>query len=87
LNSEIATVTSESFDQQFSIHNMIKSSTSTSTARYKLQNVRRKSLLTQNRTASEENMNASFDTEQENMNALLFDYEMIKISINTELNA
>jgi hypothetical protein len=32
-------------------------------------------------------MNASSDTEQENMNALFFDYEIIKISINTELNA
>ncbi len=33
-------------------------------------------------------MNASLNTEQEqNMNALLFDYEMIKINISSELNA
>ncbi len=32
-------------------------------------------------------MNASLDTEEENMNTLLFDHEMIKISISTELNA
>ncbi len=32
-------------------------------------------------------MNASSDTEEENMNALLFNHEMIKISISTELNA
>ena len=32
-------------------------------------------------------MNASLNTEEENTNALLFDHEMIKISINTELNA
>ncbi len=50
---------------------------SVSIARYKLQNARRESLLSQNRTASEE----------ENTNALLFDHEMIKISISTELNA
>jgi hypothetical protein len=30
-------------------------------------------------------MNASSDTEQENMNMLLFDYEMTKIRISTEL--
>ncbi len=32
-------------------------------------------------------MNASLNTEEENMNALLFDHEVIKISISTELNA
>ena len=32
-------------------------------------------------------MNASSDTEQKNMNMLFFDYEIIKISINAELNA
>ncbi len=32
-------------------------------------------------------MNVSLNTEEKNMNALLFDHEMIKISINTELNA
>ncbi len=59
-----------------------------SIARYDFWNVRRKSLLPQNRTASEEeDTNASSDTEEENMNALLFDHEMIKISISTELNA
>ena len=52
-------------------------SESVSIARYKLQNARRESLLSQNQTASEE----------ENTNALLFDHEMIKISISTELNA
>ncbi len=58
------------------------------TARYDFWNVRRESLLSQNRTASEEeDMNASSNTEEENMNALLFDHEMIKISISTELNA
>jgi len=63
-------------------------SESVSIARYDFQNVRRESLLSQNRTASEEeDMNASSNTEEENMNALLFDHEMIKISISTELNA
>ncbi len=32
-------------------------------------------------------MNALLNTEEKNMNALLFDHEMIKISISTELNA
>ncbi len=32
-------------------------------------------------------MNASLNTEEKNMNALLFNYEMIKISISTKLNA
>ncbi len=32
-------------------------------------------------------MNASSDTEEKNMNILLFDHKMIKISISTELNA
>jgi len=67
---------------------MIKSSESASIARYKLQNARRKSLLSQNQTASkEEDMNASSDTEEKNMNMLLFNYKMIKISISTEINA
>ncbi len=56
---------------------MTKSSESASIARYALRNARRESLLPQNWTASEE----------ENTNALLFDHEMIKISISTELNA
>ncbi len=61
---------------------------SVSIARYDFQNVRRESLLSQNWTASEEeDTNASSDTEEENMNMLLFDHEMIKISISTELNA
>jgi hypothetical protein len=85
--SEISTATSESFDQQFSIHIMIRSSESASIAHYELWNARRESLLTQNQTASEKDMNASSNTEQENMNALFFDYKMIKISINTKLNA
>ncbi len=67
---------------------MTKSSESASIARYELQNVRRKSLLLHNWTASEEEyMNMLLNTEEENMNALLFDHEMIKISISTELNA
>ena len=32
-------------------------------------------------------MNASLNIEEENMNTLLFNHEMIKISINTEVNA
>ena len=81
-------VTSESLDQQFSIHIMTKSSESASIAHYDLQNARRESLLSQNwTTLKEENMNASSDTKEKNMNALLFDHEMIKISISTELNA
>ncbi len=52
-------------------------SESVSIAHYELQNARRESLLSQNQTASEE----------ENTNALLFNHEMIKISISTELNA
>ncbi len=63
-------------------------SESVSIAHYDFWNVRRESLLSQNWTASEEeNMNASSDTEEENTNMLLFDHEMIKISISTELNA
>ena len=59
-----------------------------SIARYELRNARRESLLSQNWTASEEkDTNASLNTEEENTNALFFDYEMIKISISTELNA
>ena len=80
-------VTSESLDQQFSTHIMTRSSESASIAHYDLQNARRKSLLSQNWTASEEeNTNASLDTEEENMNVLFFNHEMIKISISTELN-
>ncbi len=67
---------------------MTRSSESTSIAHYDLWNARRESLLSQNRTASEEeDMNASSDTEEKNMNVLFFDHEMIKISISTELNA
>jgi len=67
---------------------MTRSSESASITYYELQNVRRKSLLSQNQTASEEeNMNASLNIEEKNTNALLFDHEMIKISISTELNA
>ncbi len=63
-------------------------SESVSITRYDFQNVRRESLLSQNWTASEEeDTNASSDTEEENMNVLLFDHEMIKINISTELNA
>ncbi len=63
-------------------------SESVSIAHYDFRNVRRESLLPQNWTASEEeDTNASSDTEEENMNTLLFDHEMIKISISTELNA
>jgi len=59
-----------------------------SIARYELQNARRESLLSQNWTASEEeDMNVSLNTEEKNTNALLFDHKIIKISINTELNA
>ncbi len=81
-------VTSESFNQQLSIHIMTRSSKSASIAHYDLQNARRESLLSQNQTASEEeNMNASSNTEEKNINMLLFDHKMIKISISTELNA
>jgi len=71
---------------------MIKSteleSESVSTACYKLQNVEKESLLSQNQTASEEeDMNTSLNIKEENMNTLLFNHEMIKISISTELNA
>jgi len=67
---------------------MTRSSESASIARYELQDTRRESLLSQNRTASEEeDTNASLNTEEENTNALFFDHEMIKISISTELNA
>ncbi len=60
-----------------------------SIACYELQDARRESLLSQNQAASEEekDTNAMLNTEEENMNALLFVYEMIKISINEELNA
>jgi len=55
---------------------------------YETQNVERESLLSQNQTASEEeDMNVSLNIEEENTNALLFDHEMIKISISTKLNA
>ncbi len=67
---------------------MTRSSESASIARYDLWNARRELLLSQNWTASEEeDMNVSSDTEEKNTNALLFDHEMIKISISTELNA
>jgi len=84
-------VTSESLDQQFSIYTMIRSteSESVSITCYNFQNVRRESLLLQNQAASEKEkgINAMSNTEKENMNALLFVYEMIKISINEKLNA
>jgi len=65
---------------------MIKSSESASASYYKHSNSRKESLLSRIRT--EENMNALLkETESKNMNALLFDYKMTKISINTELNA
>ncbi len=61
---------------------------SVSIACYELWNTKRKSLLSQNWTASEEeNMNASLNTEEKNTNVLFFDHKMIKISISTELNA
>ncbi len=67
---------------------MTRSSESASIAHYELQNARRESLLSQNWTASEEeDTNASSNIEEKNMNVLLFDHEMIKISISTELNA
>ncbi len=67
---------------------MTRSSESASIAHYELQNVRRKSLLSQNQTASEEeDTNALLNIEEKNMNVLLFDHEMIKISISTKLNA
>jgi len=67
---------------------MTRSLESASIACYKLQNARRESLLSQNRTASEEeDTNASSNIEEKNMNVLFFDHEMIKISISTELNA
>ncbi len=63
-------------------------SESMSTTRYETWNAERESLLSQNQTASEEeDMNASLNIKEENMNVLLFDHEMIKISISTELNA
>ncbi len=63
-------------------------SESVSIARYELQNAERESLLSQNWTASEEeDMNVSLNTEEENMNALFFNHEIIKISISIELNA
>jgi len=69
---------------------MIRSteSESVSIARYNFQNVRKESLLSQNRAASEEeDTNVSSNTEEKNTNALLFDHKMIKIKINIELNA
>ena len=63
-------------------------SESVSTTRYETQDAERESLLSQNWTASEEEgTNVSSNIEKENTNALLFDHEMIKISISTELNA
>ena len=59
-----------------------------STTRYETRDAERKSLLSQNWTASEEkDTNASSNIEEENTNTLLFDHEMIKISISTKLNA
>jgi len=64
-------------------------SESVSITHYDFQNVKRESLLSQNQAASEEKkgMNAMSNTEEENINVLLFVYKMIKISINKELNA
>ncbi len=63
-------------------------SESISTTCYEFQDAEKESLLSQNWTASEEkDMNASLNIKEENMNALLFDHKMIKISISTELNA
>ena len=57
-------------------------------AHYELQNARRESLLSHNWVASEEeNTNVMLNIEEKNTNALLFDYKMIKISINEKLNA
>ncbi len=59
-----------------------------SIAHYELQNARRESLLSHNQVASEEeDTNAMLNIEKKNTNTLLFDYKMIKISINEELNA
>ncbi len=69
---------------------MIRSteSESVSIAHYELWNARKESLLSHNWVASEEeNMNAMLNIEEENINTLFFDYKMIKISINKELNA
>jgi len=67
---------------------MTRSSESASIAHYELQNARRESLLSSNQTASEEeDTNVSSNTEEKNTNMLLFDHEIIKISISTELNA
>ncbi len=69
---------------------MIRSteSESVSIAHYDFWNVRRESFLSQNWTASEEeDTNVSSNIKEKNMNMLLFDHEMIKISISTELNA
>ncbi len=74
----------------FSIHTMTRSTESelVSIACYELQNAKRELLLSHNQVASEEeDTNAMSNIEEKNMNALLFDYKMIKISINEELNA
>ncbi len=61
---------------------------SVSIACYELQNAEKESLLSQNWTALEkEDMNASLNTKEKNMNILLFNHEMIKISISIKLNA
>ncbi len=61
---------------------------SVSIACYELQNAEKESLLSQNWIASEkEDMNASLNTKEKNMNILLFNHEMIKISISIKLNA
>ncbi len=74
----------------FSTHIMTRSkkSESVSIAHYELQNAKRESLLSHNQVASkEEDMNVMLNIKEKNMNILLFDHEMIKISINKELNA
>ncbi len=61
---------------------------SVSIACYELQNAEKESLLSQNWTALEKkDMNASLNTKEKNMNILLFNHEMIKISISIKLNA
>jgi hypothetical protein len=65
---------------------MTRSSESVSIAHFEHQNSKRKSLLSRNKT--EEDMNALLkEIELKNMNVLLFDYKMTRISISTELNA
>ncbi len=67
---------------------MARSLEPASVSRYEHRNARRESLLLQNRTVPEEGTNAlPEETEQEDTNALPFDYRIIRISISTKLNA